>query len=92
MFRNETLSEVPGGLGQVKGQSRQVTPDPTVTLNALAHKPIPFTFLATVAMETGAARAWICKKLHPIKITRMRDENGIILSNILNCSSHTKQQ
>lgn len=78
MFRDEALGEVPGGLGQVKGQGRQVTPNPAVTLAALAHKPIPLAVLATVAMETGAAGAWICKKLHPIKTTRMRDENGII--------------
>ncbi len=92
MFRDEALSEVPGGLGQVKGQGRQVTPNPAVTLAALAHNPIPLAVLATVAMETGTAGAWICKKLHPIKTTRMRDEIRIILSNIWNRSSHTEQQ
>lgn len=91
MFRDGALSEVPGGLGQVKGQGRQVTPNPAVTLATLTHNPIPLAVLATVAMETGAAGAWICKKLHPIK-TRMRDEIRIILSNILNGSSHTEQQ
>lgn len=67
VFWHQALSEVPGGLGQVKGQGRQVTTDPAVTLAALAYEPIPLAVLATVAMETGAAGTGICKKLRPIK-------------------------
>lgn len=92
VFSYKALCEVPGGLGEVKGQGWQVTADTTVTLATLARKPIPLGVLTTVAMETGAAGAWICKKLHPITSSRMRGENCIILSNILNCSSHAKQR
>lgn len=70
VFRHQALGEVPGGLGQVEGQGRQVTTDAPVTLAALAYEPIPLAVLATVAMETGAAGAGICKKLRPIKQRR----------------------
>lgn len=79
----EALSEVPGGLREVKGQGRQVTPGTAVALTALARKPFPLALLTTVAMETGTAGTRICKKLHPITTTTgMRGGNHSVLSNV----------